>query len=312
MLGTSDTMSTSRAIQDGFFVNPAFNVGSEIMLEWIATLVEQDQKRTENVFPHQAAFKKDNLTEFVFCICERLGQPSQVRYLAVEILNRFLLQHVHDLYSHVENLDSSREMKLEEWKSIQIRVRTQLMLRAVSCCQIASKLTSNYALLTTKKVRGLLRELGHKYSFNGIIQSEIRILNTLNHRVLLSTPLEYIETLLVILAQKDVSLNVDSYYKTCLNFLDIVYMKHSQIYENLQSILASRQLTPKKRRLSASLQNDFTLLAAAVITTASYLISNTDTNKVLERLTESAPVSADDVLDFATVLIHELRSESEQ
>src|SRR6218665_1190459 len=49
--------------------------------------------------------------------------------------------------------------------------------------------------------------------------------------------------------QREPSLILDSYYKTCLDFLDIVYIKHSQIYEDLQNILAGRQLTPKKRRL---------------------------------------------------------------
>lgn len=66
--------------------------------------------------------------------------------LSFSVCGRFLLQHVYDLYSHVVNLEASHEKKLEEWKSIQIRVKTQLMLRAISCCQIASKLTSNYAV----------------------------------------------------------------------------------------------------------------------------------------------------------------------
>ena len=55
---------------------------------------------------------------------------------------RFLYNHVHDLHDHVLKLPMKRQIK--EWQKIQDSVSNQVLLRVVSCCQIASKLTSHY------------------------------------------------------------------------------------------------------------------------------------------------------------------------
>jgi len=45
----------------------------------------------------------------------------------------------------------------------------------------------------------LLAACGHKYSVQSIIQSELRVLKTLNYRLMICTPLVYVETLLAVL-----------------------------------------------------------------------------------------------------------------
>ena len=80
----------------------------------------------------------------------------QYTELAV-IIFRFMLKHVNDLYSHV--LKSRSKHKLKDWNLILGRIKNQVTLRLVSCCQIASKLTSHY-----------------KVSFNNILSLAIRCL----------------------------------------------------------------------------------------------------------------------------------------
>lgn len=55
---------------------------------------------------------------------------------------RFLYNHIQDLRDHVLKLPKKKQMK--EWQKIQEGVSNQVLLRIVSCCQIASKLTSHY------------------------------------------------------------------------------------------------------------------------------------------------------------------------
>lgn len=60
----------------------------------------------------------------------------------IRVFFRFLYNHIRDLRDHVLKLPKKKQMK--EWQKIQEGVSNQVLLRIVSCCQIASKLTSHY------------------------------------------------------------------------------------------------------------------------------------------------------------------------
>jgi len=46
---------------------------------------------------------------------------------------------------------------------------------------------------------GVLGACGHKYSTQSIVQSEMRVLKTLDYQLMIATPLVYVETLLAVL-----------------------------------------------------------------------------------------------------------------
>ena len=54
-------------------------------------------------------------------------------------------------------------------------------------------------VVSTRMVSSLLAACGHKYTVQSIIQSELRVLKTLQYRLMISTPLVYVETLLAVL-----------------------------------------------------------------------------------------------------------------
>lgn len=58
-----------------------------------------------------------------------------------------MLKHVKDLHEHVIN-SVSLKTRGREWQDIKKRVTNQVVLRVVSCIQIASKLTSHYKVST--------------------------------------------------------------------------------------------------------------------------------------------------------------------
>lgn len=49
------------------------------------------------------------------------------------------------------------------------------------------------------RAKRFLLELGHNYTSNSILQSELRILKTLSFHVALLSPLDYVETILQVL-----------------------------------------------------------------------------------------------------------------
>lgn len=61
----------------------------------------------------------------------------------MNLLCRFMIQHVQDLHEHVTN-SSHIKTRGKDWEEIKKRVTNQVVLRVVSCIQIASKLTSHY------------------------------------------------------------------------------------------------------------------------------------------------------------------------
>ena len=51
----------------------------------------------------------------------------------------FMVQHIYDLFKHIK-----KSGRYSDWLGTMERVKNQVVLRIVTCCQIASKLTSHY------------------------------------------------------------------------------------------------------------------------------------------------------------------------
>jgi len=75
--------------------------------------------------------------------------------------------------------------------------------------------------VSTTKIVSLLATCGHKFSVQSIIQSELRVLKTLQYRLMISTPLVYVETLLAVLGECDSLLAISAmpHLVSAMNFL---------------------------------------------------------------------------------------------
>ena len=72
-------------------------------------------------------------------------RPLHARTVIAFVVFRFMVRHIQDLYTHVQNMSSKN--RKQDWLVVMDRVRNQVLLRAVSCCQLASKLTSHYKVM---------------------------------------------------------------------------------------------------------------------------------------------------------------------
>ncbi len=232
-----------------------------------------------------------------------------VQYRAVELFHRFMIGHIEELYSHVQS--SAETSSPITWRDVEERLKHQVTLRAVSCVQLASKLSSHYHLVTLNRARVFLSKCGFRYAATSIVQSEVRVLKTIKFRVHNPTPLEFIETLLGALDSEDDSLPVMQLHGISLKLLDIFYLSRESIFTNFAKLIKSRNNTRPEEieKLISVLCVDSMLLAAAIITSSSLVIYEAiDTQWLISALCEAAGVESRDVIDYSLVLMQEVFS----
>lgn len=87
-----------------------------------------------------------------------------------------MIKHVVELHNH---LKESSHNKASDWTEVMKRVKNQVVLRIVSCIQIASKLTSHH------RVRSVLHLLqSNIFLTHYCILSNLKLFNTRFHRLL--------------------------------------------------------------------------------------------------------------------------------
>ncbi|ELU08363.1 hypothetical protein CAPTEDRAFT_213266 [Capitella teleta] len=290
------------------FEGPCFNSSSlrfdpSLMTDWLDNLrAENDRQRSTDNPEKICSFK--HCVEYIFKASERFRLPDEAKYRAVGIFDRFLVQHIRDLYKHVR--ESNSKTKMHDWKLIVGRVKKQIPLRIVSCCQLASKLTAHYRVVSPKRAFAYLKELGSKYSINSILQSELRVLKTLDYNISLPCPSLYMEALLELIGRDVTDLQVSIIHVTSLKILDLIFLNFDEIYTELENAASG---VSRQRKY---LRNDGMLQAAGAIAASVYIMDQTKTDKIIELLSGQSGEPADGILDIATVILHQLYRENKK
>ncbi|OWF56034.1 cyclin N-terminal domain-containing protein 1-like isoform X2 [Mizuhopecten yessoensis] len=285
---------------------PLFNdkctaVTADILQEWLISLASINNKTITISSPQEGLFKTGEYAEFVFNTCDQFKMAPEAKYLALEIFDRFMVHHIKDLYSHV--IQSGSKHCQADWRALLDRIKNQLKLRAVSCCQIASKLTSHYKVVSASKARRFLRDYcGHRYTADGILQSELRVLKTLNYNVTVPSTLTYIETLLEILGYNDHEADVKVYHAVAMQVLTVVYIRYSEVYKRLFEVTGlSPQCTDRKKYMAV--KADKMLLAASVIVSSVYLADQLLSDRITDQLSRITHIPCDDIIDLTSVIV---------
>ena len=206
-------------------------------------------------------------------------------------------------FKHVQ--DSQESSSPIQWSEVEGRLKHQIILRAVSCVQLASKLSSHYHLVSLNKVKRFLTQCGFRYASASLVQSEVRILKTLNFKVHTPTILEYIETLLGMLSYKDPTItNAKQLHGISLKVLDVYYIERASIYEKL--FQQSKVDVSKDRARVAAIEEDFMLLAAAIVSAASLILDRSQNEIITNQLSHITRIVLGDILNFASVLLEEI------
>ncbi|CAN7987893.1 unnamed protein product, partial [Ixodes pacificus] len=144
------------------------------------------------------------------------------------------VKHVRDLRNQLGLPGSS-----VSWDSVMTRLKDQVLLRVLSCVQIASKKFYSSRVVSINAVRRFLRSASQSYSAASVLQSEKRVLSTLQFRVEFPTPLVYLEVLLDVIGHNDPSFEGEEVYPAAVRVLQGFYLMRIQVYD-----MALRDLLP--------------------------------------------------------------------
>lgn len=216
-----------------------------------------------------------------------------------------MISHIEELYVHVLNRKKSDSPIV--WCDVEERLKHQVILRVVSCVQLASKLSSHYHLVTLNRARAFLSQCGFRYAASSIVQSEVRVLKTVEFRVHHPTPLEFIEAMLGVLVRHDKTIPVKQLHGVCLKILDMYYLSRHRVYSMLEQGMAELESCDESLTLMSTVDINYMFLAAAIICAASFVLYQSVDNKVIiSCLSKTSNIVDEYILNFATVLLREI------
>lgn len=278
------------------------HISHEILEELLLELAVKNQKRIESCNNVECIWSSD-VAEFVFNTCEQLNLKWCVKYLALEIYERFVVEHIIEIrqkYSELRktNMDSN-------WENIENRIRDQSTLRLMTAIELASKLDSHYQHVLPKQVSAILKKCGKPFSLNGIFSSELRVMKTLKYKINVATPALYLELLLYILYVNNPNID-ESLYESTITVLDFVYLHRSKLYDELYDAVAgpASEIEKDFNHVFTRIKADYMLLATAMIAASAYMFLNANYEVILEQLHQITRKFKEDIRNFSVVIAY--------
>lgn len=294
---------------------PLFNQhGSSILLqESLQALTHINSQRLSLSVKEDkcySVFKMGKPVAYFMYMSQHFNLPPDIQYRAIELFHRFMSHHVCELYNHVEQTQHSQSPI--NWTTVEERLTHQITLRALSCLQLASKLSLHYKIISLSKVRTFLVKCGFRYATSSLVQSEIRILKTLDYRVHGPTPLDFIEVLLEVLGDKDPSLPIKQFYGVAIKLLDIYYLSRPVIAEKLRKLSTPSphiQETDGTTHPFGGVETDLLLLASGIVGAASFILDHIRSDGVVEHLSSITHITSDNILDISALLVEHIMTD---
>ncbi|XP_029850877.2 cyclin N-terminal domain-containing protein 1 [Ixodes scapularis] len=293
--------------EEGLFARDMPTVAPDLLTDILCVLAQQNDDAVRNPEDFLDHLAPTDTVELVFRSCSHLNLPLFVQFMAVEYLDRFLVKHVRDLRSQLGLPGSS-----VSWDSVMTRLKDQVLLRVLSCVQIASKKFYSSRVVSINAVRRFLRSASQSYSAASVLQSEKRVLSTLQFRVEFPTPLVYLEVLLDVIGHNDPSFEGEEVYPAAVRVLQGFYLMRIQVYD-----MALRDLLPdgaacddRRRRMVRAFKADQLLLASAIILSAVQLTFPCKYKRVLGHMHLVTRLAKRELQSLSSILMAVLSSEA--
>uniref|UniRef100_A0AC35FQI5 Cyclin N-terminal domain-containing protein n=1 Tax=Panagrolaimus sp. PS1159 TaxID=55785 RepID=A0AC35FQI5_9BILA len=162
------------------FHDEIYAVPDELTDEILSELIIDNTQYVENLPYGMGSYLSTDIIQYMFTICIRLRLPDDVKYLAMDIFDRYMNIQGQVMYDSIAALNRSNSTKFKIWEKIEASLSRQLSLRICTAIQIASKMHSFHHSLAKHNVKIMLQALGFPYTENAIEKSELRMLKTLN------------------------------------------------------------------------------------------------------------------------------------
>ncbi|KRX65286.1 DC-STAMP domain-containing protein 1 [Trichinella sp. T9] len=294
LIDYGNTLAFPKMAEDGRTVRINFGkmtISPEMLQDWLSELYSFNRRRMEAVAAEGLySFLTRQMVEFLFAVCDEMQLMHELRYTACTIFDIFISRLVNSLWLYIRERCESKEKLLEDWQLITEKLEKGMILRIISCVQVASKLECEPEFVTVAKAKQFLKKFGLVYSNEQILKSELRVAKTLKYFLQIPSPMYYTETLLKVLNLLDQRFEIEQLRECIQDLLDLVWLMRDEIYKCILSCSIADLLY---------VENDFMYLAAGVIVTAVALVKNlNEARKTSEILSEIVRVEADDICRF--------------
>ena len=303
----NDTRQFFASPPEPLFNEKAVGMEPELLDETLQMLAKENEKNMLSVDDEcKGIFKSGGRAIYMFMLCKHFKLGFEEQNIAVELFSRFMSHHIAELMQHV--LDTKNTDNPIEWCHVEERIKHQITLRAVTCVQLASKVSSHYTIISLGGAKRFLTAHGFRYATNSILQSEIRVLKTLNYHVHPPIPLTYVEALLEVLGHNNPCIKVKHLHGICLSVLELYYIQRHSVYTKLKRIAG---ITNNQKTRATSIEKDNMLTGSAIIGGAAYLLNKHTSDFIIEQLSKITEIICEDISDFAAVLIEQVLNQDE-
>ncbi|KAK3912808.1 Cyclin N-terminal domain-containing protein 1 [Frankliniella fusca] len=295
------------------FSVPKSKLYDESMMDFLLILREHNsQRKREFATEGSLAFLStpSPVVELTLNICSVFELPKEVTFLAIDIFDRFVVQHTTDLWQYSCDSSSDFKSQMKYWRRISARSQKQSLLRLLSCIQIASKIVLQSVALSPKHVEEYLHKSGHAYKLKSICGSERRVFSSLGCKVPIYTIFDYIFVLLEALLKW--TNETHELFPVCDQVLEYTYLQRDEIYKQFIWMATCRWDHSRDERIKfAEVELDQFLMASAIIVTSIYILnlSSIGPNEASEILSELASVSSNDIRGLSILISQKILGE---
>ncbi|XP_075701593.1 cyclin N-terminal domain-containing protein 1 isoform X2 [Rhinoderma darwinii] len=277
----------------------------DVIEDILIGLANDNEHTLDHLSEHAGLFKQPKVIELVFLLSEHWDQDNSTKYQTVELLDRFMILHVEELYkSSAEGLNVMESSQVKRWSSVKAGLCDMFMLHLVSCTQITSKLHFHNNIVNNHMSLQFLRSAGYSYKREDLLRSELTVLKTLHFRVNIHSPFTYVETLLEVLGHNGCSLRLKEVHEMCVMVLDLVYLLRTPIYEAVLKVSVDLSTpTSLQRSKFLSVKEDQMLLSTGIISASTFIINQDSWNQVMEHLSNITGITVNSVFDMCSAIL---------
>ncbi|XP_073464484.1 cyclin N-terminal domain-containing protein 1 [Aquarana catesbeiana] len=275
----------------------------DILEDILVSLANENEQVLENLSVHAGCFKQTKVIELIFLLTEHWCQDCSTKYQAVELLDRFMILYVKQLYK--SSTENRNLMEITEaWASAKASLCKRFILYLVSCIQITSKLNFHYHIINSNAVIQFLRSAGYSYTKKDLLQSEMTVLKTLDFHINIQSPFTFVEMLLEVLEYNGCSLPLKQVYDMSVMVLDLVYLLRNSIYDTvLKSTVDLPTPSNTQRSKFLAVKEDVMLLGTGIIAASTYIISQNSWKQVMEHLSNITGITVNSIFEMCSAIL---------
>uniref|UniRef100_A0A0N4ZVH1 EF-hand domain-containing protein n=1 Tax=Parastrongyloides trichosuri TaxID=131310 RepID=A0A0N4ZVH1_PARTI len=280
--------------------------------ETLLNMRKDNIDRINKVTPFDYHFFRKRYVNYIFTIATRLSLSPMIRYQALYLFDRFSSRHIGDCFGALCEAEDGKvnSVDSDEWQKIESHISRQLTLRVLTCFQICIKTFDCKDYLPPGYTARCLKALGHSYTKDAILKSEIRVVSTVQFKLWdRENPLVYVETLLAVICKscKFLEDKMDLFYQKCVFMMDYAILNIQDIFNLILMNNYNRTVDNIGQLRFNRLLSDWLLMASGIIHCTSLTMGYSDTqiDQILLQLSKNTLLPKDDIKSFSiAVLLH--------